>query len=114
MKYRVNNALLQYRADGETTTGANTIVLDNHIDLAKNVAWSKAGFTTERLFDENLFQQFEKNTNELLTNLWTQADLKVSNNFQLDQYHKLIEQYSDHLRAVDKTKLLAVADFPVD
>lgn len=114
MRYQVNKALLQYHADGERMTGDNTIVLDRHVDLTQPVAWARLGFSIEPLFDERSFQEFEKNTYDLLISLWQQANLSIPANCILDQYHTYITQYSDHLRVVDKTKLLPVTNFPID
>lgn len=114
MRYQVNNALLEYHAEGDRMTGEEKILLDSHIDITQHLPWNATGFSIEPLFSKSLFDQFEKTTNDLLVSLWKQAGIPVPANIQLDQYHTVISQYSDHLLAVDKTKLLSVSDFPVD
>ncbi len=114
MKYTINKSDLQYSADGKTFRGDNRILLNSAIDLTAKTEWTKNGFTIENLFSERDFRIFKTNTKSLLLKCWRDAGLSVSENFPLDQYHKLVHTKEEHLVAIEKTKLLTIDSFLID
>ncbi len=114
MKYTINKSELQYSTDGKTLRGNDQVLLNSSIDLTARTPWAKAGFTIEKLFDENNFHLFTKNTRALLLKCWRDAGFTLADDFLLDQYHNLIHTKEEHLAAVEKTKLLPVQSFPID
>src|SRR5713226_2869259 len=100
MKYDLNKEEINYKVTGKKTSGDETVLLHQAIDLTFGKNWSAKGFTTEKLFEEKLFQQFKQNTKNLLSALWKEANLLIPDTFELDQYH--IYANDLHLAAVDK------------
>jgi hypothetical protein len=113
MRYTVNGRTLEYSALGECAWGSDIRLLDQAIDLTKDTSWHQAGYSVENLFTPNVFENFKQKTRNLLIDLWREAGLQVTPNFELDQYHKLAKEQKVHLAAVEKTKLLDVSEFPI-
>lgn len=114
MKYKVNNKELSYDAEGDSIVGANISLLQNDIDLTKKTDWHAQGYSIDRFLDEVHYPHFQDNVKSLLIRLWQNVGLRVSSEFQLDQYHRIIPDNNYHLSALEKTKLLPVSDFPID
>src|SRR6187431_1737811 len=114
MKYVVNKSDLQYSADGKKFRGDDSVLLNSAVDLTANTSWTKAGFTIEKLFNQNDFDTFKANTKSLLLKCWRDAGLSLPDDFSLDQYHQLVHTRDEHLMAIEKTKLLSVQSFPID
>lgn len=113
MDYTVNNVNLHYQATGPKASGENVVLLNNAADLTANTSWLREGFTIEKLFSSDDYASFTKNTYSLLTGLWKKAGLAIPENFQLDQYHTLASDSAKHRAAIDQTKIISVASFPV-
>jgi len=113
MKYVVNNLTIEYEALGQRQWGKDITLLQNDKDITECTNWSESGFTIEKLFDNSLFATFQKNTNDLLIELWKKASLLVSPSISLSQYHKIIFKQEQHLAAVENTKLIDVEHFPI-
>lgn len=113
MNYSVNEYDFSYDAHGEKIWGDNTVLLDTSIDLTANKPWHDTGYTIEKLFDNSLYSTFANNVYKLLINCWREAGLSIPDQFSLQEYHKVATDFVTHLRAVEKTKLLSVDDFPV-
>lgn len=113
MQYTVNNQVVKYEALGAKAFGENIVLLDKGIDLTAKCSWSKDGFCIQPLFHDKLYAQFYKNTHTLLLKLWREVGLEVTNDFSSDQYHVYANSWQDHLKFVDKTKLLSVNEFPI-
>jgi hypothetical protein len=113
MEYCVNKVNLKYEVTGPRHWGEERTLLREGIDLTAGTQWHASGFTIEALFDTSTYAAFSERTKSLLISCWKNAGLPVEDNFKLDQYHTVINNYQTHLNAVDKTKLLQVSDFPV-
>jgi hypothetical protein len=113
MEYMVNGRKLTYEAVGKRDWGKDVILLHHAVDLTLLTPWHQNGFTIERLFDEKTFNTFKNQTRKLLIDCWRKVGLNVSDDFQLDQYHTLVDDFNAHLVAIEKTKLLPVEEFPV-
>lgn len=113
MQYSVNGISLTYEALGNRNFGENVVMIDRAIDLTRQTEWHKDGFSVEDLFDFTTYTSFREQTHELLINRWKQAGLHVDRDFPLEQYHSQIRDLNMHLEALEKTKLLSVADFPI-
>lgn len=113
MEYRVNNTTLRYETTGSRHWGDERTLLDDATDLTVGTQWHQPGFVIADLFDKKTYSVFSKRTKTLLTNCWRNAGLSLSEDFQMDQYHTLIDDYGTHLAAVEKTRLLQVTDFPL-
>ncbi|MBA4054514.1 MAG: hypothetical protein C0490_07375, partial [Marivirga sp.] len=113
MEYTVNGIKLSYDAAGSRSWGSDVILLDRAIDLSAQTTWHDNGFTIEPLFTPDRYSLFFEQCYALLIRCWSEAGLRVGHNFQLDQYHTIARDLQAHLRAVEKTKLLHVADFPL-
>ena len=112
MEYSINDILLSYTAEGERKFGEEKILLKEAIDLTHGKVWSEKGFTIENLFAREEYRNFLNNTLELLTSCWKAAGLSIPENFNADQYHRLVTNQNQHMAAVDKTKLLSIDQFP--
>lgn len=113
MEYIVNGHRLSYEAEGKTARGENEVLLSKAVDLTSKTSWAKNGFSIQPLFDKHTFQEFISGTKELLINAWRNSGLDVDRNFPLDQYHQKAISTEQHLKAVDKTKLLDVDALPL-
>ncbi|MBL0740311.1 phytanoyl-CoA dioxygenase family protein [Chryseolinea lacunae] len=113
MEYKVNGVALSYEPVGSRAWGEANVLLDAAVDLTAATSWAETGFGVQQLFSPDLFAEFSKRTRALLLRLWQEAGLTVDENFLLENYHRLVPDFTTHLRAVDKTKLLNVADFPI-
>lgn len=113
MEYRVNNTTLRYDVTGPRHWGDELILANEGIDLTVGTHWHEPGFVVEQLFDEKTYTTFVKRTKSLLLNCWRNAGLAVEENFNLDQYHTLIDEYATHLAAIEQTRLLQTTDFPL-
>ncbi len=114
MKYNVNNQSINYEAAGTRHKGEGVVLLQNAIDLTAKCQWGNAGYTIEKLFDDDLCNSFADTSKNLLIDLWRKAGLTIPNKFQLEQYHTVASDTQMHLAAVDQTKLLDVFNFPID
>src|SRR5260370_8836085 len=112
MKYKINKKEISYRAEGEKTKGDDAVLLHRAIDLTFGRKWGEDGFTTEKLFEEGVHQDFKTKTKALVISLWQIAGLDISDNFDLSQYHLLAANKNLHLAAAEKTKLLPQHHFP--
>lgn len=113
MKYTVNRNTIQYQSEGMKQHGDDVVLLQHDIDLTAKTKWSDKGYTIEKLFEEKLYQAFEKKTHDLLIKQWKNSSLAIPEKFQTDQYHTIATTTEKHLAAVDQTKLLDVKKFPV-
>lgn len=113
MQYVINNTTISYQPDNDRQWGEDRILLQSATDLTHNTSWAASGFTIEKLFDTSQFHSFKKNCHQLLIGRWQKAGINVADDFQLDQYHTLINDFREHLAAVEYTKLLDVTDFPI-
>jgi len=113
MEYCVNEFNLKYEVSGPRHWGEDRTLLHEGRDLTAPTHWHESGFTIEQLFDSGSYETFSEHSRSLLINSWKNAGLIVDNSFNPDQYHTLTKDYQVHLKAVEKTKLLQVSDFPV-
>jgi hypothetical protein len=113
MKYIVNNTTISYDAHGENIRGEDVILLNGAIDLTVRTTWAETGFSIEKLFSSITYPAFADATHKLLSDLWRGVGLKVPDNFPLDQYHTLVSKPEEHRASIDKTRLLAIDDFPL-
>lgn len=113
MEYSVNGQRYTYHAHGDKIRGTDVVLLDKSIDLTAHTPWHETGYTIEKLFDDELYNTFTKNVYNLLIKCWRDAGLVITDSFALQDYHKVATDFETHLRAVEKTKLLSVHDFPV-
>jgi hypothetical protein len=113
MEYSVKGQRFSYDAQGEKIWGTDSVLLNDSIDLTADKHWHETGYTIEKLFDDELYNTFTKNVYTLLINCWREAGLPVTDQFLLQEYHKVATDFETHLRAVEKTKLLSVNDFPI-
>jgi len=114
MEYEVSGRKISYEVGGEREYGTDQIMLTDAVDLTSKTRWHKKGFTVEPLFPSTQFEEFKKNTNTLLVELWRKAGLLIHENFPIDQYHTVASNQPIHLRAVDQTKLLSTSLFPIN
>ncbi len=113
MKYELNKKEIKYKAEGEKTSGDDTVLLHQAIDLTYGKSWGEKGFTIERLFEESTYHEFKTKTSALLISLWGKAGLDLSIDFELSQYHTVAASKDLHIAAIEKTKLLSISEFPV-
>lgn len=113
MEYSAGGRKLTYTSLGEKRWGDEVVLLENAVDLTANKPWSSAGFTITKLFSDELYSTFINKARSLLITCWRDAGLSATDNFPLDQYHTLTGDLAQHLRAVEKTKLLDVSGFPI-
>ncbi|HEX6891487.1 MAG TPA: phytanoyl-CoA dioxygenase family protein [Chryseolinea sp.] len=113
MEYTVNGVNISYEASGEKAWGDGRVLLEKAVDLTASTTWHADGFTIEPFIDAASFRLFRQQTRELLLDCWKSAGLDPSEDFKLDQYHTLVENFKEHLAAVEKTKLLPGEVFPI-
>lgn len=113
MKYSVNDRSLHYNAEGEKIQGDDRVLLDDAVDLTLKTSWTEQGYTLSKLFSDEVYSAFIKKTHDLLIDLWRNAGLKVPDHFRLDQYHHIANSTDSHFAAIEKTKLINTALFPV-
>lgn len=113
MKYKLNEKLVEYIAEGKANPGDETILLQNAVDLSKGLPWSSDGFTIAPLFENDLFPTFLTETKSLLISLWNKTGLGLSADFSPQQYHTRAKTQEQHLAAVGQTKLISTVDFPI-
>ncbi len=114
MKYTVNDRELCYQAEGNKMVGSDIPLFHHDLDLTKKTDWHAQGFTIQQFLDTVTYAPFEEKVRSLLLSLWNSAGLITPPEFPLDQYHIIAPDIHSHLRAVEKTKLLPVTDFPID
>lgn len=113
MDYHLNKRKVTYRAEGSKASGDDQILLRKAIDLTSGKTWGKNGYVVDKLFSDHVFEKFEEKTRRLLLSLWRKSGLSIPDDFIPDQYHALAFNQDLHLSAIEQTKLLSVADFPV-
>jgi len=113
MKYTVNNVSLVYEPTGTRSWGSDHVLLNDAVDLTATTPWAEKGFSIEPFFDAATHATFIHNTRKLLLQSWREAGLAVDDDFDLEKYHTLVGDFTTHLKAVEKTKLLPVTAFPV-
>ena len=113
MEYTVNGMGISYEALGEKAWGDDRILLEHAVDLTASTNWHAEGFTIEPFIDTKSFDLFQQQTRRLLLDCWKKAGLAPADDIRLDQYHTLVNNFNEHLSAVDKTKLLPVEEFPI-
>jgi ectoine hydroxylase-related dioxygenase (phytanoyl-CoA dioxygenase family) len=113
MKYTVNGLTQEYTVAGARCWGNNIKLLDGAVDLTQNTPWHETGYTVEKLFEDDCYTDFKKNTHNLLIDLWQNAGLNLKSDFELCHYHTVAKEKETHLAAVEKTKLLDVSQFPI-
>src|SRR5882724_9938193 len=111
MKYKLNKKEINYKAEGEKTSGNDAVLLHQAIDLTLGKSWGERGFTIEKLFEESVYQEFKAKTKALIISLWRNSGLTISDDFELSQYHSVVSSSDSHLAAVEKTKLLSLDEF---
>lgn len=114
MQYHVNGLSIEYFCEGDKIIGEPVTLSEYAIDLTKETAWHDNGYTIAKLFPPQLQSLFESSTRSLLIKLWKEAGLNVPDGFPLHHYHLATSTQELHLKAIDKTKLLLVDQFPVD
>lgn len=114
MKYTINNIVIEYNPEGEVTYGDKTILLNQAHDLTKLTSWHNRGYSVEKLFDDRLTRILRDNSIGLLKNVWSDVGLNVPDDFDPSNYHRLVADDENHLKAVNQTKLISINNFPVD
>jgi hypothetical protein len=114
MQYTVNDQILGYTSDGETTIGDDHVLLNKANDLTKQMQWHSKGFSIEELFTSQSRVDFEEKTRKLLLKLWKQVNPTINSQFTLDKYHHAFSNQEEHLKVIDRTKLISVDDFPIN
>jgi hypothetical protein len=113
MEYSVNNIDLRYEVHGERQWGNDHVLLNEAIDLTAGTPWSQQGFTIENFLNADTYTLFNQKNKTLLLQCWREAGLVFEKDFILDQYHLLAGDFKTHQKAIEKTKQLQVADFPI-
>ncbi|SHH33181.1 hypothetical protein SAMN04488109_3735 [Chryseolinea serpens] len=113
MKYTVNDTELSYEVTGPRAWGDERVLLNDAVDLTAATPWSATGFSIEQLFDAATYSTFMYNTRRLLLKSWHEGGLSVDDDFDLEQYHTQVRDFEEHLKAIERTKLLSTKDFPV-
>ena len=115
MEYTVNNEVFSYIAEGDRQWGNEKILLHDATNLLEKLEKSsgnKQGFTIEKLFPNEEYKKFRAATHNLVRSLWQSAGIDVPNDFELYQYHTVVQNAQSHLAALEKTKLLQAEMFP--
>jgi hypothetical protein len=113
MKYRVNDTVISYESAGGRSWGRPVVLLDHQTDLTAGKIWHRDGFTITDLFDNERNGAFDKNALLLLKDCWREAGLSLPEGTSPEQYHTVATDWPTHIKAIDKTKLLPLSQFPV-
>ena len=114
MNYTVNQSRIHYTANGPRVFGENISLLQQAIDLTAKTSWAGQGFSIEKVFTHQLYQDFSEKARLLLIRSWRKAGLSIPDDFMLERFHTLIPSWKMHLHILEKTKLLPASEFPVD
>jgi hypothetical protein len=113
MKYSVGEHTFQYFPEGDKVRGQNVVLASLGEDLTKSTTWSSQGYTVEELFPPKVFKRFYHDTVTLLRNFWSDAGIDIEQLHAVSDYHKIIADQQDHLKAVQRTKEISVDFFPL-
>lgn len=105
MVIQVDNDQIEYFVEGENFVDRPYCLIDKETDLSKLANWHEAGYIVKDLFDEKTYHNFRSVVEALLRKKMTEGGLSIDQT-PISQYHTLIQAYQDHLKVVDKTKLL--------
>ncbi len=115
MEYTVNGIQLQYKLQNNSVWGDDRVLLHDATDLTAHTVWHDAGFVISPLFpDSTDADQFLEKAAALLRSKWKESGLDIPNDFRLTSYHRVVRDLNQHLMAIDRTKVLPVAEFPWD
>ena len=100
----VDDEILEYDVEGETTYGGDAVLLDRDDDLIAGTAFAEAGFTVVPFLPPALYQTLVDGIRRLLSvavqRVWPAAPA----DFTLERYHRVVSD-EEHMRLVRETGL---------
>ncbi len=115
MILHLNGQNIELDIEGDRAYGAPVNLLSTDDDLTKNTEFAHIGYAVKPFLSTDQFQHMLEGIKSLVLAYMRNVGLPADNNFNLSQYHRLIgENYQQHLRVIDQTKLIQNADFPID
>lgn len=94
--------------------GQRVFLFDNEEDLTKGTEWHSKGYNINKFLSEDRFNDFMQGTCSIFQSALQNADVPCPLQFDLSQYHLLIDNdYDVHLKVLEHTKLLHIDDFPI-
>ncbi|HZS40760.1 MAG TPA: hypothetical protein VFF06_28200, partial [Polyangia bacterium] len=111
----VGDAIVRYDVEGETTVGADEVLLDGDDDLTRSAAWAADGYTVAPFLDDACYRQLVEGIRRLLFDL-AEPHLPIAfEQFQMDRYHEWVQSNDVHLKiAYANRDGFAVDRLPID
>ena len=115
MILHLNGHKIHLNIEGERAFGKKVTLLSEDDDLTQNSEFAGSGFVIKPFLKDPLYQKFRNGMKSLILGYLQNSGLMVDDNFDLAHYHRLIgSNYQQHLKVIEKTKLIQNTDFPID
>lgn len=114
-RYNTGDTWITARYDGETVHGEDTVLLDEDDDLTAATKWADDGFTIVRLLDDRAFDSARRAITDLIAGELRTDGHRVPDDFDLEDYHRVIGSDDEHLRLMTRTRgVYDLARLPFD
>jgi len=91
--------------------GKKELLSTSAADITYNQNWYPLGYSTFRFLNDIEFANLKNALTEVIKKIiFAELDTSV-NNFDLENYHKVVKSNTDHFKVVSKTRDLFTADF---
>lgn len=115
MMLHLNGHNIQLNIEGERAFGDKVNLLSEDDDLTQDTEFAGTGYALKPFLKETLYQPFMAGIKSLILRHLRNSGLRIDDNFNLTRYHRLIgDDYQQHLKVIERTKLVQNIDFPID
>jgi hypothetical protein len=102
-----------FEVEGDFTWGADEVLSDEN-KVISQTSWQKEGYAVLPMFDVEAQQRLIEGTRNIILGLFREFGFEHSPDFQLGDYHKVVDTGERHQQIIKRTRMLANADFPVE
>lgn len=105
MKICIGEKDYSYHVEGENFIDSNYRLIDRDDDLSKYTPWHRKGYIIADLSDFDIGSDFYHHLGATLNKTIKSGGIEL-NDLPPDQYHSCVKTYDQHLKVIDKTKLV--------
>lgn len=108
----IDNEPFQFQVEGEFSWGENKLLYTPKDNVISKTDWKEEGFAVVPAFEGNEFAAFRESVRQNIVKAIVDQGISVdTENFRLEDYHKVVTTNEQHLQVIDITRNLTKEDF---
>lgn len=107
---QIDGDLVRWEVSGETSFGADEVLLDRDDDLTRDCPWAERGYAVAKFLSAPDLDALTSGVARILAGIMAQESIAVPPDFELATYHRVVATDDAHARVIAHTR----RGFPLD